>query len=1167
MTEPTQAVQEQHFTNKIVKAFLESNLSLILILLATIVGFTALWLTPREEDPQIIVPLADVYVNFPGRSAAEVEQLVSTPLEKTLYQIDGVEYVYSMSREGQAIITVRFYVGEDRERSLVKLYKKIEENVDVVAPGVSGWVVKPVEIDDVPILTLTLTGAAADEMTLRRAGEEIAQRLAGVNNVSRAYVLGGRPRVMQVWLDPDRMASHHVAPLDLERAIRGANVGVTAGDFRADDRLLRVDVGEPFSSAAQLRHLVVRVFDGQPVFLSDVAQIDDGPAEIAHYVRHGWGPAQGFTKHEHFPGTIVGESELSATASPKANAPQPAVTIAIAKKKGANAVWVADAVLQEAERLQASIVPQDMNLIVTRNSGLTADDKVNELVEGLVVAIVIVVALLTLGLGAREAVIVAVAVPAVFGLTLAVNLLFGFTINRVTLFALILALGLLVDDPIVDVENIARHFALRKRATRRIVLEAVAEIRPPLITATLAVMISFLPMIFITGMIGPYMRPMAFDVPVAMLMSMLVAFTITPWLAYHLLKHNYEKGGAEVAGHHAADDLEAVKQSRLYKLFYPLMAPLLHSRVTAWSFMGGMFLLTIAAMGLAAVRNVPLKMLPFDNKNELLLVLDFDEGTTLERSDAAVRDFESYLERVPEVADFTSYVGIGSPMDFNGLVRHYYLRRGDNVAELRINLAGKKNRRAQSHAIGLQMRNELQQIADRHHTRMKLVETPPGPPVIASVVAEIYGQPDHHYEDLLLAADTVQVRLQAEPGVVDTDDIRELPQSKLTFVVDQEKAAINGVTTEQIAATLQMLVQGSTVGTVRSDTERNPLRIELRLPIAQRAGAAELARIYVSSERGEMVPLAELGRWESARVDQTIYHKNLQRVAYVFADAAGRPPADVVVDVQADRSDAGSAPDGVKRAGNGWLTDASPRPTSERTFFSNGSGLFWGLPAGFHVDFSGEGEWKITLDVFRDLGLSFGAAMIGIYILLVAQMRSFTIPLVVMLAIPLTVLGVMPGFWLLNVLNAQQVGGYLDPVYFTATAMIGMIALSGIVTRDSIILVDFIHLSLSRGRSLFDAIMESRVVRLRPILLTASAAMLGAVPIIIDPIFSGLAWSLIFGLFASTLFTLFVIPVAYWLLYANTPGHGLPQSSMEQEDLAVVRGKASVETLLSSGNS
>jgi multidrug efflux pump subunit AcrB len=1131
--------------------FLESNLSVILILLASIVGLAALGLTPREEDPQIVVPLADVYVNFPGHSAAEVEQLVSTPLEKILYQIDGVEYVYSMSRENQAIITVRYYVGEDRERSLVKLYKKIDEHVDTAPPGVTGWVVKPVEIDDVPVVTLTLASASSDDMSLRRVAEEVTQRLAGVKDVSRAYVVGGRPRVVQVLMDPDQMAAYHVSPLELKRSIQAANVRVTAGDFRSMDQLIRVEAGEPFSSARQLRDLVIGVSDGRPVFLKDVARVEDGPEEVNNYVRHGWGPARGFTEHEFFPGTILGEAPVAAPKPSSSQSSQPAVTIAIAKKKGANAVWVANAVLHEAEKLRETIVPSNMELVVTRNYGLTANEKVNELVEALTVAIIIVVALLTLGLGWREALIVAVAVPVVFGLTLAVNLMLGFTINRVTLFALILSLGLLVDDPIVDVENIVRHFALRKKATRRIVLEAVAEIRPPLITATLAVIVSFLPMFFITGMMGPYMRPMALNVPVTMLMSMLVAFTITPWLAYHVLRRKYSVGGtAPHADQHDPHDLDAVKRSRLYKVFYPLMAPLLHSRLVAWGFLLSMVLLTVGAMGLAAVRSVPLKMLPFDNKNELLLVLDFDKGTTLERSDAAVRDFEAYLADVPEVADYTSYIGLASPMDFNGLVRHYYLRQGDDVAEVRINLAGKKNRELQSHAIGLRMRNELQAIADQHHARMKLVETPPGPPVIASVVAEIYGQPDHRYEDLLLAADTVQARLAVEPGVVDVDRVREAAQQKIVFVTDKEKAALNGITTEQIASTLQAVLEGSAVGVVQSNTERNPLRIELRLPVAWRTSAADLARIHVKGSNGQLVPLAELGRWDSSHVDQMIYHKNLQRVAYVFAETAGRPPADVVVDVLADRTNVSLMSDRVDRVGNGWLAATTPRPVTGRTFLSNGSGIAWGLPAGFTVDFAGEGEWKITLDVFRDLGLAFGAAMIGIYVLLVAQMKSFTIPVVVMLAIPLTILGVMPGFWLLNALNAQQVGGFLNPVYFTATGMIGMIALAGIVTRDSIILVDFIHLSLGRGRSLFDAIMESRVVRLRPILLTACAAMLGAVPIIIDPIFSGLAWSLIFGLFTSTLFTLFVIPVAYWLLYANKPGHGMPQSTMEQEESA-----------------
>jgi multidrug efflux pump subunit AcrB len=1164
------AIETHHnFTNRIVKIFLESNLAAILILLATVVGLAALGLTPREEDPQIVVPLADIYVRFPGHSAAEVEKLVATPLEKILYQIDGVEYVYSMSRENQAIITVRYYVGEDRERSLVKLYKKIDENLDLAPPGVAGWVIKPVEIDDVPIVTMTLAANAGtapsqrdadSDMALRRVAEELTERLASVKDVSRAYVVGGRSRVVQILMDPDRMAAYHVSPLEMQRAVQSANVRRTAGDFRNNDRIVRVETGEPFRNGQQLRDLVVGVFDGRPVFLKDVARVEDGPEEIDNYVRHGWGPARGFTEHAFFPGTVLGEPSRSASEpSTLGDAPsadvssQPAVTIAVAKKKGANAVWVAHDVLREAETLRKTIVPSTMQWIVTRNSGLTANEKVNELVEALAVAVLIVVALLTLGLGWRESLIVAVAVPVVFGLTLAINLMLGFTINRVTLFALILSLGLLVDDPIVDVENIVRHFSIRKKATRQIVLEAVAEIRPPLITATLAVIVSFLPMFFITGMMGPYMRPMALNVPVTMLMSMLVAFTITPWLAYHVLRRKYSGGAAE-SHPESSDphDLDAVKRSRLYKVFYPLMSPLLHSRLAAWSFLLGMGILTVAALGLAAMRSVPLKMLPFDNKNELLLVLDLDEGTTLERSDAAVRDFEAFLAKVPEIVDFTSYVGVASPMDFNGLVRHYYLRRSDNVAEIRINLAGKKNRELQSHAIGLRMRSELQKIADRHHVRLKLVETPPGPPVIASVVAEIYGSADCRYEDLLASADTVRQRLAMEPGVVDVDDVREADEQKMTFIVDKEKAALNGIATEQIAAMLESALKGSVVGVMQSDTERNPLRIELRAPVDRRSSTADLAKIHVKGAEGHLVPLAELGRWNRSRVDQMIYHKNLERLAYVFSETAGRPPADVVIDVLADRRPLSSLPDVDEdrspRVGNGWILSAQARPVADRTFFANGSGIEWAVPDGISVDFAGEGEWKITLDVFRDLGLAFAAAMIGIYVLLVAQMGSFVIPLVVMLAIPLTVLGVMPGFWMLNALSAQNVGGFLNSVYFTATGMIGMIALSGIVTRDSIILVDFIHLSLRRGRSLFDAIMESRVVRLRPILLTACAAMLGAVPIIIDPIFSGLAWSLIFGLFASTLFTLFVIPVTYWLLYANKPGHGMPGSQIEDED-------------------
>ncbi len=1134
------ASRRHGFTNAIVYAFLHSNLSLILILLAAVLGAAALIVTPREEDPQIVVPLADVFVRFPGHSAAEVEQLVATPLEKLLHQIDGVEYVYSMSRADEAVITVRYYVGEDRERSLVKLYKKIDENLDLVPPGVAGWVVRPVEIDDVPILTLTLTSATADAYLLRRAGEELVERLAAVENVSRAYVVGGLPRVAHVYLDADLLAAYQVSPLEVQRALAGANVTRTAGEFTRADATFRVEAGRAFQRPEELRELVVGVFDGRPVFLKDVARIDDGPDEVTTYVRHGWGPAHGFTEREDAPGTLIGSSGgVSAEAGGEAfQVSQPAVTIALAKKKGSNAVWVARDLIDAAEALKREVVPDDIDVVITRNAGLTADEKVNELVEALGVAVVFVIAVLTLGLGWREALIVAVAVPVVFGLTLTVNLLAGFTINRVTLFALILSIGLLVDDPIVDVENISRHFALAGRASRSIVLEAVAEIRPPLITATLAVIVSFLPMAFITGMMGPYMRPMALNVPVAMIMSMVVAFTITPWLTYHVLHRRY--GGKDQPASAAADphNLSNVKSTFLYRMFYPLMAPLLRSRAAAWTFLVVMGVLTLLAAGLAATRHVPLKMLPFDNKNELLLVLDFDEGTTLERADAAARDFEARLAAVPEVTDFTSYVGVASPMDFNGLVRHYYLREGPTVAEIRVNFVGKKARAWQSHGIALRLRDDLTAIADRHDAVLKIVETPPGPPVIATLVAEVYGRPDHAYSDLIAAARVVRERLRREPGVVDVDDSIEADSAKLVFVTDKEKAALNGVTVDDIAETVSIALGGRTAGIVSLPAERHPLRIQLRLPRADRSSPHNLAQLHVKGRDGELIPLAELGRWERTRVDQTLYHKNLHPVVYVFAESAGRAPAACVVDVEADRVelDGGATwPAGVDAVGSGWVSSTAARPLAGRTYISNGSGVAWTVPQDIRIDFAGEGEWKITLDVFRDLGLAFAAALVGIYILLVAQTRSFAIPLVVMLAIPLTILGIMPGFWLLNGLAGGQIGAYADPIFFTATGMIGMIALAGIVTRDSIILVDFIHLSLARGRTLFDAIMESRVVRLRPILLTAGTAMLSAVPIAVDPIFSGLAWALIFGLLASTVFTLFVIPITYWLFYAPSP--------------------------------
>ncbi len=1134
--------------NGIVNIFLHSNLSLILLVISVAVGAAALLITPREEDPQIVVPLADIYVNAPGLSAQEVERLVTTPLERVLYQIDGVEYVYSMSHTDSAIVTVRFYVGQDRERSLVRLFKKLEESKDLVPPGVAGWVMKPVEIDDVPVVTLTLAGhdaqaADADEYTLRRVAEEAAARLATVEDTSRVTLSGGLPRSLTVYVDRDAIAGRGLSLLDVQRSVQASNMSMPSGAIERNDGSMAVRAGWVVRDGMDLGNLVVGVSHGTPVFLREVARIEDGPAERTSYVRHGWGPGRGFGVHPHAAGTVIGQTGQG----PPDNASTldngaPAVTIAIAKKKGTNAVHLAEAVIKEAQRLKAEVIPDGIDVIVTRNSGLTADEKVSELVEGLWVGILIVVALLTIGLGWREAAVVAVAVPVVFGLTLAVNMLAGYTINRVTLFALILSLGLLVDDPIVDVENIARHFGLRKKATRAITLEAVSEIRPPLIAATLAVIASFLPLFFITGMMGPYMRPMALNVPVTMVMSMVVAFTITPWLAFHLLKKRpWAAGGGH--GADTQDEFTTARASLQYRVLRPLLQPLLKSRRRAWTFLAAVAVLTGAAAMLAAFRQVPLKMLPFDNKAEVLLLLNADEGTTLERADAVVRDLEIAVTSIAEVTDFTSYVGIPSPIDFNGLVRHYYLRTMPHQAEIRVNLVGKKSRRDSSHTLGLRERDKLTAIASKAGMRLKFVELPPGPPVIDTIAAEVYGRDDLTYAGICDAAELVQRRLAAEPGVVEPDDTVEAAHRELIFLPDQEKAALNGISVSEIAATVRAALSGADVGVAHAPNERQPLAIIARLPRAERSSAADLSRIQVrgqSNPDGRLVPLAELGRWEARPAEQTIYHKNLQRVAYVFAETAGRPPADVIVDVMADHArDLPALASPTTRAPGGWLDASSPRKLGGRSHLIRGGGIPWGTSDGTRVVWSGEGEWKITLDVFRDLGLAFGAALVMIYVLLVAQTKSFMIPAVVMLAIPLTMVGIMPGFWLLGLVTGKTVGGYSDPVFFTATAMIGMIALSGIVTRQSIILVDFIHHSLKRGRPFMDAVIEAGAVRLRPIMLVVAAAMLSAIPITIDPIFSGLAWALIFGLIASTVFTLFVIPLVYWMLYKNVPGHGV----------------------------
>lgn len=800
------------FTIRVVRKFLESNLSVVLIVLSLMAGAVALTVTPREEEPQIVVPAANILISFPGRGAEEVEQLVTTPVERMVYQIPGVQYVYSRSMKGQSIVTVRFHPGQPLEPSYVKLIRKLNENMDRMVPGAAAWVLKPIDVDDVPIVTFTLTSSRRDDYELRRIAEEIVIRLQSVPDASLAYVTGGRPRELLVRPSAVRMASRGVTLLDLHRAIQAANASARAGAFDRNDTAMRVQAGQFLTSAADLRELVVGVYGGRPVYLRDVADVADGPGEPLEYVRFHRGPA--WNQHpEQFPaGTPIGRS----AAGPAPASGLPAVTIAVAKKRGANNVRVAAALIERMQELRRKLIPADVEVAVTRNYGFTADGKVKELEEGLLVAIAVVMALLVIGLGFRQAVVVAIAVPCVFGLMLIVNYFFGFSINRITLFALTIALGLLVDDPIVDVENIHRHFALQGRTTREIVLEAVNEVRPPLIAATFAVMFSFLPLLLVTDMMGQYLRPMAVNVPVTMLMSLVVSFTITPWLAYHLLRR--QSGGHAVE--HGAGSLPR-------RFFAGTLLPMIRRPVLGRLFLALVLVLFIGSVLLVLTRRVRVKQLPYDNKDEMLLVLDMPRGTTLERTDAAARDFERFLLTVPEVTDFEAYVGTASPVDFNGLMRQYFLRRAPHRADIRVNLVHKTERVHASHSLALRLRAPLEQIAQRHGVKLKIVELPAGPPAMSTLVGAIYAGPTNSYEDQIRAASILKRRLRLEPGVVDIDDTIEESQTLCTFAVDRAKVALHGVSTEDVARTISIALGGPSSGILQAPQER--LSVPIRL--------------------------------------------------------------------------------------------------------------------------------------------------------------------------------------------------------------------------------------------------------------------------------------------------------------------------------------------------
>ncbi|MEJ2762986.1 efflux RND transporter permease subunit [Photobacterium sp. MCCC 1A19761] len=1128
---PTDEAGQGAAESGIVGRFLHSLFPPILIVLALIAGAAALWLTPREEDPQIIVPMADVLIQAPGLSPAQVENQVTQPLEKLLTQIDGVEDVYSTSMKGAAQVIVRFYVGEQREEALIKLYNKIYSNLDLVPPSVTQWAVKPIEIDDVPILVAALY-STRPELTgpaeLRRIAEQAVIQLQALDDTNKVAVVGGSPRVIQIALDAPAMASRLTTVEDIQQAFALTNQHQQLGTFHQQSQVYQLESGQFFRDADDVANTVVNVINGHPVYLRDIATVTDGPDEAQSQTWFHWGPAA----QQASPDTV------------SSSEPFPAVFLSIAKQKGSNAVWVADDVVDLLDKIASSQLPPHVKVSVIRNYGETANGKVGNLVSSLGLSILTVVVFVGVFLNWRAAAVVGIAIPISYGAALAMDLAFGYTINRVTLFALILALGLIVDDPIASIDNIERFLKRRGLPKSRAIVLAMSEIRSALLMSTLAIIIVFTPMFFITGMMGPYMGPLAFNVPISVVFSTVVAFLITPWLAKHILKAAKLSSGYRV------------ENTLLYRLYDRVLSPLLASKRNGALFLAAVGLAFVLAAMLPALRIVPLKLLPYDNKNEFQLVLNMPETSSVEQTSNALSDFADYLQSVPEVVSVSGFAGTASPMDFNGMVRHYFMRNQSHQGELRIVLAEKHRRQQQSHELVTRLRADLTAIAARHQADIQLVEMPPGPPVIATVVAEVYGQPQTPYAELQQAAHRVAERLSREPLVAETDTSIQGALTSWQFRVDQEKAALSGVSVRDINQALAAANDGLVVSYLQDEYEINPLPITIRLPRNQRDDLSALENLYVRGmpgiakrvEQGRvvdagqpLVQLSELGEFVEVDAPQPILRKNLRPVVYVFAEAVGRVPAEVVVDVMTDLQ---SAP-GVSYQSTAQLQ--TPRTLQERTYFSNGGGDHWTLPDGISVVWSGEGEWKITLDVFRDLGIAYGAALLGVFIVMVLQTGLPAVSGMIMLAIPLTVIGIMPGFWLLNQLGTTEINGIPNPALFTATAMIGMIALAGIVVRNSLVLIEFIHQSLREGMALKPALIMAGTVRMRPILLTAGTTLLGNVVITLDPIFNGLAWAIIFGISASTLFTLLVIPVVYHLAYANQPGHGLPAEAGEEE--------------------
>ncbi len=1081
---------------RIARAFIDSKLTPLIIIASVLLGLFAVLLLPREEEPQIKVPMVDVLVTMPGAGAKEVEQRVTRPMEKLLWEIPGVEYIYSTSSEGQSLVIVRFKVGEDMETSLVKLNQKLQSNYDKIPHGVSQPLIKAWSIDDVPILALTFHSAHYDHLTLRRLVAQVDDAVKQVPQVAGTTLIGGSRREVRVLLDPARLASRNLSPVGLIPMLQQANRQYAAGGLTSRNQEVVIETGGFLTSAEDVGNVVVGVFGGKPVYLRDVATIVDGAEEPNQYVLFGTGAAKGALANE-----------------------QPAVTLSIAKRPGANAISVANEVLRKIDTLKGRIIPADVQVSVTRNYGVTAEEKSNELLWHMLVAVVGVSLLILLALGWRESLIVAIAIPSTLALTLLVFYLHGFTLNRITLFALIFSIGILVDDAVVVVENIVRHFHLpgnKGRTWSAIAVEAINEVGNPTILATFAVIAAVLPMAFVGGLMGPYMRPIPIGSSAAMFFSLAIAFMVTPWASIRILrwgrKYSSLTEGAACVTETGDPAGQSVPAGNFFtRIYCRLMVPLVTLPRRRYIFLGGLVVLLLASMTLVGIGFVKVKMLPFDNKSEFQIILNMPEGSSLERTTEAAREIAAAVRTEPEVTDYQVYAGVASPFNFNGLVRHYFMRQGANIADIQVNLLPKSERRAQSHDIAKRVRPRVAAIAAKFGARVAVAEVPPGPPVLQTLVAEIYG-PDEPSR-LALARKVIDI-FHNTPGVVDTDWYIEADQPKVRFVIDKEKAALHGISAETISETLRVAVGGESVDLLHVPREKEDVNIVFQLPLASRTSPEELLALRVRSgdanalpEPGStaaappLVPLRELVTVEHTLTDKSIYHKNLMPVTYVIGDVAGAVESPVYAILK--MNPALSKLDTRQFGGDGSPLEIY---NYHMPFNENRPSLKW------------DGEWHITIEVFRDLGMAFAAVLVLIYVLMVGWFRSFLTPLIVMVVIPFSLVGILPAHGLLG-------------AFFTATSMIGFMAGAGIVVRNSIILVDFIELRLAEGRPLKEAVIEAGMIRFRPILLTALAVVVGATVILFDPIFQGLAISLMAGSLVSMIIAPVAVPLLYFMAY------------------------------------